>query len=61
VRAHDGAIDLVVTQGRILRIFKITGLSKVFSIYDSVDEALANGGTPPAGAPEPFESGADGR
>ena len=61
VRAHDGAIDLVVTQGRILRIFKITGLSKVFSIYDSVDEALANGGTPPGGVPEAFESGADGR
>jgi len=43
VRAHDGAIDLVVTQGRILRIFKITGLSKVFTIYDSLDEALASG------------------
>jgi anti-sigma B factor antagonist len=61
VRAHDGAIDLVVTQGRILRIFKITGLSKVFSIYDSLDGALANGGTPPGGAPDAFEPGADGR
>jgi anti-sigma B factor antagonist len=49
VRAHDGAIDLVCTQGRILRIFRITGLSNVFSIYDSVEEAVAAGpGTPPA-------------
>ena len=42
VRAHDGVIDLVCTQGRILRIFRITGLSRVFNIYDSVDEALAS-------------------
>jgi anti-sigma B factor antagonist len=42
VRAHDGIIDLVCTQGRILRIFRITGLSKVFAIYDSVDDALAS-------------------
>lgn len=41
VRAHDGWIDLVCTQSRILRIFKITGLNKVFSIYSSVAEAIA--------------------
>jgi anti-sigma B factor antagonist len=41
VRAHDGLIDLVCTQGRILRIFKITGLNKVFNIYDSVADAVA--------------------
>jgi anti-sigma B factor antagonist len=41
VRAHDGWIDLVCTQGRILRIFRITGLSRVFSIYDSVADAVA--------------------
>ena len=46
VRAHDGGIDLVCTQGRILRIFRITGLSRVFDIYDSVDEALASRGKP---------------
>jgi anti-sigma B factor antagonist len=50
VRAHGGGIDLVCTQGKILRIFRITGLNKVFSIYDSVAAAL---GTPPAAdAPE---------
>ena len=46
VRAHDGGIDLVCTQGRILRIFRITGLSKVFDIYDSVDDAVASSGNP---------------
>ena len=41
VRAHDGWIDLVCTQGRILRIFRITGLNKVFNIYDTVAESVA--------------------
>jgi anti-sigma B factor antagonist len=41
VRAQDGWIDLACTQSRILRIFKITGLNKVFSIYSSVTEAVA--------------------
>lgn len=41
VRAQDGWIDLVCTQNRILRIFKITGLNKVFSIYDTVPQAAA--------------------
>jgi anti-sigma B factor antagonist len=41
VRAHDGGIDLVCTQGRIIRIFRITGLHKVFSIFDTVKDALA--------------------
>jgi anti-anti-sigma factor len=41
VRAHDGWIGLVVTQNRILRIFRITGLNKTFGIYDTVAEAIA--------------------
>jgi anti-sigma B factor antagonist len=41
VRAHDGSLDLVCTRERILKIFKITGLTKVFSIYDTVDQAIA--------------------
>jgi anti-sigma B factor antagonist len=41
VRAHDGWIDLVCTQSRILRIFRITGLNKVFSIYHTVADATA--------------------
>jgi len=41
VRPHDGSLDLVCTQERILRIFKITGLTKVFGIYQTMDQAIA--------------------
>jgi anti-sigma B factor antagonist len=41
VRAHDGSLDLVCTQERILKIFRITGLTKVFGIHESVDQAIA--------------------
>src|ERR1700745_4217078 len=41
VRAHDGSLDLVCTREPILQIFRITGLTKVFGIHDSVDEAIA--------------------
>ena len=41
VRAHDGSLDLVCTQQRILKIFKITGLTKVFGIHETVDQAIA--------------------
>ena len=40
VRAHDGSLRLVCTQERILKIFRITGLAKVFVIHDSADGAL---------------------
>ena len=39
VRAHDGSLELVCTQERILKIFRITGLTKVFGIHDSIAEA----------------------
>src|SRR6476660_1965342 len=39
VRAHDGSLDLVCTQQRILKIFRITGLTEVFGIYETVDQA----------------------
>jgi anti-sigma B factor antagonist len=41
VRAHDGSLRLVCTQDRILKIFRITGLTKVFPIHATVDEAIA--------------------
>jgi anti-sigma B factor antagonist len=41
VRAHDGSLDLVCTQEQILKIFRITGLTKVFGIYETVDQAIA--------------------
>ena len=40
VRAHDGSLRLVCSQERILKIFRITGLTKVFPIHSSVEEAL---------------------
>ena len=41
VRAHDGSLDLVCTQQRILKILKVTGLTEVFGIYATVDQAIA--------------------
>ena len=41
VRAHDGSLRLVCTQERILKIFRITGLTKVFPIHDTVADAVA--------------------
>jgi anti-sigma B factor antagonist len=42
VRAHDGSLALVCTQERILKVFRITGLTKVFPIHASVPEALGS-------------------
>ena len=41
VRADGGSLDIVCTQERILKIFEITGLDKVFGLHASVDEARA--------------------
>src|SRR5437660_2512461 len=41
VRSHDGDLSLVCTQNRILKVFEITGLTRVFSIYETVEDALA--------------------
>src|SRR5919201_659376 len=41
VRAHDGSLDLVCTRERILKIFRIAGLTDVFGIYATVDQAIA--------------------
>ena len=41
VRAHDGSLDLVCTQERILKTFRITGLTKVFGIHQTVEQAIA--------------------
>lgn len=40
VRAHEGSLRLVCTQERILKIFRITGLTKVFPIHSSVEDAV---------------------
>ena len=43
VRAHEGSLRLVCTQDRLLKIFRITGLAKVFDIHQSADAAVAAG------------------
>ncbi len=40
-----GGLSLVCTEEQMLKIFKITGLDKVFSIYDTLEDATAR---PPA-------------
>lgn len=41
LRSHDGDLTLVCTQHPVLKVFEITGLTKVFSIFESVDAAVA--------------------
>ncbi len=40
VRAHDGTMELICSQDRLLKIFRITGLAKVFTIHASESAAL---------------------
>ena len=37
----DGSLQLVCNQDRLLKIFRITGLAKVFVIHDTAEAALA--------------------
>jgi anti-sigma B factor antagonist len=41
IRADGGSLDIVCTHERILKIFAITGLDKVFGLHASVEEARA--------------------
>jgi anti-sigma B factor antagonist len=41
VRAHDGSLMVVITADHVLRIFQITGLTKVFAPHASVLDAIA--------------------
>ena len=42
LRSHDGDLLLVCNQSRIRKVFEITGLTKVFSIYETVDAATSS-------------------
>jgi anti-sigma B factor antagonist len=44
VRAHEGSLQLVCSQERILKIFRITGLTKVFEIHPTVEDAVKSTG-----------------
>ena len=40
VKIQEGELSIVTGQDKILKIFDITGLNKVFSIHDSLDSAV---------------------
>jgi anti-sigma B factor antagonist len=42
---EGGAVELVCSDERILKTFRITGLDRVFRIHDTREEALANSGS----------------
>src|SRR4051812_17242901 len=57
-RSHGGTLQLVCDQEKILKVFRITGLTKVFPIHASLAEALSSGeeqqpaeGSPSDGGP----------
>jgi anti-sigma B factor antagonist len=40
VKGHDGTLALICTQDKILKVFQVTGLDKVFEIHDSERAAV---------------------
>ena len=52
LRSNDGQLSLVCSDRNITKIFEITGLDRVFTIYQTRDEAVSKLGTtgnaPPA-------------
>jgi anti-sigma B factor antagonist len=51
LRPTGGSLALVCTDQNISKIFEITGLDRVFPMYSSREEALANVGTAQPGGP----------
>ena len=45
LRSNDGQLSLVCSDRNITKIFEITGLDRVFTIYPSREEAVANAGS----------------
>jgi anti-sigma B factor antagonist len=41
LRSHEGDLTIVCSQPRILKVFEITGLTTVFRISETVEEATA--------------------
>jgi anti-sigma B factor antagonist len=46
LRTNDGQLSLICSDRNITKIFEITGLDRVFTIYGSRDEALSGIGSP---------------
>mgnify|MGYP002621562143 FL=1 len=43
LKARDGSLGLVCPHERLLKVFRITGLDKVFDIHASVEDATRGG------------------
>lgn len=43
IRTHGGELAIVCTQSRLLKVFEITGLVRVFELHDTVNAAVAAG------------------
>ena len=50
VRSYDGTLRLVCSQEKILKVFRITGLTKVFPIHATLQEALEDTSGVPDGS-----------
>jgi anti-sigma B factor antagonist len=48
VRNNGGELALVCTSPRIRKVFEVTGLTKVFSLYDTVDSAASGTSSTPS-------------
>jgi anti-sigma B factor antagonist len=42
VRGLDGRLQLVIDSERLMKVFRITALTQVFTIRETLDEALAD-------------------
>jgi anti-sigma B factor antagonist len=42
-KEFDGDVRLVAKEGQILRLLRITGLMKIFSVYSTLDDAVNDG------------------
>lgn len=40
VRAHGGSLGLVCNQPQILKVFEVTRLTRVFDLYETVEQAI---------------------
>lgn len=42
IRSHGGDLRLVIDDPRVLKVFDITGLDQIFTIYPALDAALGS-------------------
>jgi anti-sigma B factor antagonist len=44
-KTHDGTLSIICTKEKILKIFRVTGLTKVFPIHETREAALSGATT----------------